>query len=191
MGRGKQLGAAAKRLRRIAAGALVAGAFALAAVMLVPALFGLQRYVITGDSMTGTLDRGSLVFSELVPVADLKVGDVITYVPPPGSGPQGRVTHRIISVEAGGDGRPVMQTKGDANTVADPWRFSPDGPDQARAVFYLSYVGYLLGALNIREVRMVVIGLPALLIAIGLLARLWRDAGIEARRREQAETGSA
>ena len=32
--------------------------------------------------MTGTYDRGSLVFDEVVPVASLKVGDVITYRPP-------------------------------------------------------------------------------------------------------------
>ena len=38
--------------------------------------------------MTGTYDRGSLVFDEVVPVDDLKVGDVITYRPPAGVRPR-------------------------------------------------------------------------------------------------------
>ena len=48
-----------------AALALAAG---FAAVMLLPALFGFERYVITGGSMSGTYDRGSVIFSEVVPV---------------------------------------------------------------------------------------------------------------------------
>jgi signal peptidase I len=44
--------------------------------------------------MSGTYDRGSLVLDEVVPVADLKVGDVITYHPPAG-GRMGLITHRI------------------------------------------------------------------------------------------------
>ena len=49
--------------------------------------FGIQRYVIVSGSMTGTYDRGSVVFDQVVPVASLKVGDVITYRPPAGAGP--------------------------------------------------------------------------------------------------------
>ena len=48
--------------------------------------------------MTGTYDRGSLVLDEVVPVASLREGDVITYRPPAGSGPAGLVTHRIVKI---------------------------------------------------------------------------------------------
>src|SRR5919199_902688 len=51
-----------------------------------------HRYEFTSGSMTGTYDRGSIVFDKVVPVDQLQVGDVITYTPPPGSGPQGRIT---------------------------------------------------------------------------------------------------
>jgi signal peptidase len=183
-----------RRVRALLVLGLVAAGFGLGALMVVPALFGLDRYVVTGDSMTGTYDRGSVVFSEIVPVSELAVGDVITYVPPPEEGPPGRVTHRIVSMTPDpGGGAPVMQTKGDANAVPDPWRFQLGAPRQARAVFGVPYVGYVLGALSIREVRMLVIGLPALLVALAILARLWRDAGEEARRRGSpaAEAGEA
>jgi signal peptidase I len=153
--------------------------------MVIPGLLGFDRYVVTGDSMTGTYDRGSVVMAETVPVSALRVGDVITYFPPPGQGPEGRVTHRIFSIQPGAGGS-IFQTKGDANATVDPWVFELPGPEQARAAFSVPYVGYVIGALGIREVRMLVIGVPALLIALVLLSRLWRDAGEEARRRAEA-----
>ena len=147
----------------------------LAGLMILPWVFGYQRYVITSGSMTGTYDRGSVVFADVVPVSDLRVGDVITYTPPPGSGPDGLVTHRIVSIGADQFGRPLFQTKGDANEAADPWTFTLDEPTQARADFQIPYAGYVLSALSIREVRMFVIGLPALLIAVAVVAGFRRE----------------
>ena len=85
-----------KRLGTALATALCAACLSLAGLMLLPGLLGYQRYVITSGSMTGTYDRGSVVFDKVVPVSDLRVGDAITYMPPPGSGPSGRITHRIV-----------------------------------------------------------------------------------------------
>jgi signal peptidase I len=147
----------------------------LAALMLLPGLFGFERYVITSGSMTGTYDRGSVVFADVVPVSDLRVGDVITYTPPPGSGPDGLVTHRIFSIGRDQFGRSLFQTKGDANETADPWTFTLDESTQARAVFDVPYVGYVLSVLSIREARMVMIGIPALFIAFAVLAGFRRE----------------
>jgi signal peptidase len=159
--------------------------------MLVPALLGLQRYVITGGSMTGTYDRGSIVLDRAVPVADLRVGDVITYRPPARTGIPGLVTHRIVSIRDRGSNGPSFRTKGDANPKPDPWRFTLSAPTQARVVFSIPYLGYGLAALSIRFVRMLVIGLPALLIAIALIVRLWRDAGADTDAEEAAAKGAS
>lgn len=175
-----------RRSGRVLATLGMGAALVLAAVMLVPAALGYERYVITGDSMTGSYDRGSLVYEREVPVSELAVGDVITYQPPRARAPEGLVTHRIISIGEGRRGEPVFRTKGDANTSADPWRFSLDGPTQARAVFEAPYVGYAFAALARREVRMFVIGAPALLIALVLVTRLWRQAGEEVAARRAA-----
>lgn len=155
-------------------GVLTAACVVVAALMLVPAALGLQRYVIVGDSMGGQYARGSLVLEEVVPSADLERGDVITYTPPAGSGPGGFVTHRIIEISEPVAGRRVFQTKGDANHASDPWKFTL-GPTQARAVLSLPLVGYVYSALGTRWVRMVVIGLPALLLGGWAAVRLWRD----------------
>src|SRR4051794_33550202 len=76
---------------------------ALAAIVFVPSVLGYGRYVVTGDSMSGTYDRGSLVFDRPVPTKSLRVGDVITYRPPPDAGPRGLVTHRIAWIGRGSD----------------------------------------------------------------------------------------
>ena len=174
------------RLLSWATSAALALAAAFAALMLLPAVFGLQRYVITGDSMSGAYDRGSVVFSEVVPVSELRVGDVITYEPPAASGVDGLITHRIVAIDHDPRGRPVLRTKGDANASRDPWRFRLERSEQARVVAGVPYVGYAFAALGIREVRMALVGIPALVIALALLAGLWRDAGEEAARRGDA-----
>jgi signal peptidase len=165
-----------KRVVKAAATALCAACFALAALMLLPGLFGYERYVITSGSMTGAYDRGSIIFDEVVPVSELGVGDVITYTPPPGSGPSGMITHRIDSIGSDQFGRPLFRTKGDANGTADPWTFTLDEPTQARVAFHVPYAGYLLAALRVRPVQLLVIGLPALLLALGVLTGLRREA---------------
>jgi hypothetical protein len=49
--------------------------------------------------------------------------------------------------------------------------------------FGVPYAGHALSALGRRDVRMIVIALPALLIAAVSLASLWRRLGEEAARR--------
>ena len=163
--------------------ALGATALVLAAAVLVPALLGFQRYVITSGSMTGTYDRGSLVFDRVVPTASLRAGDVITFRPP---GPPRLVTHRIASVQTV-RGQRVFTTKGDANRAADAWGpIALGDARQARVAFHLPYLGYALATLSERSVRMLVIGVPALLIALAALAGLWRDSTPEPRPTQPA-----
>lgn len=168
--------AAAHPLRKaLSALALTAGV-ALAALMLAPALLGYQRYVIVSGSMTGTVDQGSIVYAKAVPTDSLAVGDIITYAPPAGKSPTKLVTHRIAQITRDARGRRVFRTKGDANPTIDPWTFTLDAPTQARMRFHVPYAGYLFSALAVREVRMLLIGLPALLVALLTLVGFVREA---------------
>lgn len=178
----------ARRALRWAGAAATVACLLLAAILLIPAALGFQRYVIVSGSMTGTYDRGSIVFDKEVPVADLQVGDPITYQPPPGASPEKLLTHRIVWIGQDKQGSEIFRTKGDANETADPWTFALDKPEQAKVAFSVPYVGYLLAALSIPAVRVLAIGIPAVLVALLILAGIWRDAGEEARRRE-AESG--
>ena len=62
----------------------------------------------------------------------------------------------------------------DANRAADSWRFTLTQPAQARVAFDVPYLGYALAALGVRLVRMLVIGLPALVIGLAFAVHLWR-----------------
>ncbi|HTE63026.1 MAG TPA: signal peptidase I [Solirubrobacteraceae bacterium] len=174
--------AVTSRAGRLASGAAVAVAALAALLVLAPALAGWERYALVSGSMSGTYDKGTLVLDEVVPVGDLEVGDVITYRPPPDAGPDHLVTHRIVSIDHDGAGR-VFRTKGDANAVVDPWTFRLDRATQARVRLGIPYAGHVLSVLGRRDVRLAVVALPALLIALFSLARLWQALGEEARRR--------
>jgi signal peptidase I len=163
-----------RRAGRFASGAAIAFAALVALLVLAPAVIGWQRYAIVSGSMTGTYDEGSLVLDDVVPVAELKVGDVITYLPPTGDH---LITHRIAWIGRDRDGGRVFRTRGDANPVADPWTFRLDRPEQARVRFGVPYAGYALTALGRRDVRMGLIAFPAVLIAAFNLAGLWRRLG--------------
>ncbi len=158
-------------------------------VMLVPAALGFQRYVILTGSMTGTYDRGSIVYDRAVPTSSLKVGDPITYNPPPGFTSQTRVTHRIWFIHIGPHGQRVYKTKGDANKHPDAWTFTLNQPTQNEVVFHVPEVGYVFLLLSLRDFRIALVGVPALIIGMVGLTRLWREGGEAARRQRLAEQG--
>ena len=176
--------AAIRRTGRWVCGATLLAGVVVAMLVLLPSLFGWQRYAIVSGSMTGTYDRGSLVLDEVVPVSDLRVGDAITYLPPRGSGPDHLITHRIAWIGRDKTGARVYRTTGDANPVADPWSFTLGQPTQARVRAGVPYVGYALMALTRRDLRLWLIALPALLIALFSLSSLWRSLGEAARAAE-------
>src|SRR3954462_1753136 len=165
----------ARRAGRALCALLVAAGLLSGAFLVAPGLLGWQRYMIVSGSMTGTYDRGSLVFDEGVPGETLKGGDLSTYRPPRGAGPTGLVTHRITAI--GHDRRThtrVFRTRGDANPVGDPWTFTLPNHRQARVVVGVPSMGFVLAALSRRDVRIALVGVPALLIALITMAGLWR-----------------
>jgi signal peptidase I len=180
---------ALRRASRLALNAAFVAMMAAVAIMLLPAALGYHRYVILTGSMTGTYDRGSIVFDRPVPIAQLKVGDPITYSPPPGFTSQARVTHRIWWIGRGQGGARAFRTKGDANKAPDAWKFTLTRPTQDRVAFHIPYVGYVFTLLSIRNFRMVLIGVPAVLIGLFMIFGLWRDAGQEVRSKRLAEQG--
>jgi signal peptidase I len=177
----------ARRVASLAAGGLgrlllLAAILVLAATYLPTLLFGFHRYVLVGHSMEPHIHRGSLVFDEVVPVRDLHVGDVVTYIPPGLSKP---LSHRIISRREI-HGTLVFRTKGDNNPVADPARFTFNEPTQARVKFAIPYVGWVYIALADHAMRVWLAVVPALLLALWAAARVWRHGGELLREQQQA-----
>jgi signal peptidase I len=142
---------------------LVAVLVPLTLLALLPVGLGLERHVITGDSMAPAIDRGSVVLERDVPVSDLRVGDVVTFRPPSVFEVSGPVTSRIVAIEAG-----AARTQADASPHPDPWSLALDRPTLGRVVLALPYVGYLYLALTHPEPWA---GLGVLLVGVlGLVA---------------------
>lgn len=106
-------------------------------LVLLPIGLGLERYVVTGSSMDGELGRGSVAFERVVPVSDLRVGDVITYPQPGQADRDTLVTHRIVAIERDG-----IRTQGDALAAPDPWVLHPDTPTVSRVELAVPWVGW-------------------------------------------------
>lgn len=111
----------------------------------VPAAFGLSHSTMTDDSMSGSMGRGSVVFTKPRLVMDLEVGDVITYRLPPGpDGAEGRqITRRIADIRAG-----EIWTSSDRTGAIDPWTIGPGKAMQERAVIDLPYLGHVYDAVG-------------------------------------------
>ena len=150
--------------------------FALIALLFLPTVLGFSRYAIVGGSMSPTIDKGSAAFARPVPVGDLEVGDVITYVPPADSGVQTLVTHRIVDISRSEAGTPLFRTKGDANDGVDPWEFTLTAEEQNVVEFAVPHLGTALTRLSDPSFRRLLIGIPAGIIALRALAELmgWR-----------------
>ena len=123
-------------------------ALLLATLMLLPSLLGYERYVIVSGSMEPMIPTGSVVYDEVVPVEELEVGDIITFVPPPEYNIEQPVTHRIIEITTAPEGssaagETLYRTKGDANEHPDAWTMLLDKDTQARYVRHIEYVGYV------------------------------------------------
>ena len=144
---------------------------------MLPGLLGYERYVITGGSMSGTFEKGSIAFERVVPVADLAVGDVITYLPPADSGVDHLVTHRIIAIEPVDGRHPAARPR--ATPTPTPTRGSSASPARpSRSSRYtVPTLGYVFIALADPAIRIAVIGVPAGLVALRALLELVRNLG--------------
>lgn len=183
-----------RRARNLITWVILAAAAIAAALVVLPGLLGYDRYVIESGSMSPTIEIGSVVYSKPAAAEDLVEGDIITYRPPPNSGVEELVTHRIVEKTdhpfADGRDQYVFRTKGDANLDADPWSFTLDDDEASLEHAHLPYLGYIYLALAKPWVRLLLITIPALLIAVLTVVSLWREAGREAeeerrRLREQ------
>ena len=162
----------ARRVVGAVANLLLAAVTLACLAWLLPSVLGYERYVITGGSMSGTFEKGSLAFEQNVPTARLRVGDVITYQPPADSGTTDLVTHRIVRISQDERGRQVLRTKGDANAAVDPWTFRLTEPTQPVVQFTVPLAGHVFIALADRETRMLAVGVPAALVALVALGEL-------------------
>ena len=150
--------------------ALLAAALALGAVLL-PRALGYGSLAVMSGSMGRAAPVGSLVIGSWNDRDEIADGDVIL-VRREGRAP---VLHRVISLrEAGPD--VVVRLKGDANPVADPEAYTL--PERVlRKEHAIPFLGYLVAALRVPLGWLLLVGIPATLIAVSILRDVWRRPG--------------
>jgi signal peptidase len=178
------LGAARKLGRLVVRALLVLSVLAFVTVAVGPR-FGLYRpLTVLSGSMRPTFNPGDLVIVRPEPLRDVRAGQVIAYQVPVGV--HQVETHRIVRVLHGG-AHPVVQTKGDANNVRDPWTAKLSGTTAWRLAVVVPYGGYVINALRSRELHFAALVVAPGLVALLLLANLW---GVLPRRRRTGDVAA-
>lgn len=95
----------------------------------------LHLQTVLSDSMQPTVSAGDLAVTQAVAIGSVDVGDVIVFYPPASTR---AVIHRITSLQD-----EVITTRGDANSVDDPWHVRLAGPTAYRLVAAVPLLGWL------------------------------------------------
>lgn len=149
------------------------------ALALLPHL-GLYRTVtVLSNSMEPSFRAGDVIALTPIPLREVEAGDVVAYAVPVGD--HHVVTHRVVRVVESGD-RPVIVTKGDANTQADPWQARLEGGVAWRYRLTIPYAGRGILFLRSPAVRTTALYLAPALLALTLLVRIWGPAAAGRRR---------
>lgn len=122
--------------------------------------------VVTG-SMEPTLPIGSLLICKAVDVQEIQVGDIVCFRSYGITDSTAVITHRVTAVLSGENGDILLQTKGDANLVADGVLVSERNLI-GKVTTYLGDQSTLANVMNFLTGKtgfVLCIGLPTLLIA--------------------------
>lgn len=148
-----------------------------------PSVAGHKLYVVLGGSMSPAFEAGSVVLVRPLDPLLVRMGDIITFQDPDPERPGMITTHRVEAIHA--DERLAFTTRGDANDAADP--LPVQGEDVlGRVALAIPYVGYLLSFVQTDRGMLLLIIVPALLIIVFELRRLFGYARVLETQRKGA-----
>lgn len=159
------------RLVRVTAVSLALGiGLGTFGVIVAPSLVGGRSLTVMSGSMDPALRVGDIVINSKVSPADVRVGDIVTFSDPEGTGKL--ITHRVRRVRIA-DGTAHMVTKGDKTNAVERWDVPASG-SFGRVEFRVPLLGFLVFWLHGPLARLGLIVIPALLLAGFELWRIWR-----------------
>jgi signal peptidase len=149
--------------------ALGLGAGLLLTVTL-PYVFGYRSLTVLSGSMEPTLHVGDVVVVSEISPLDARIGDVVSFRDPADS--TRLITHRVRSIQRSGTYVEFV-TKGDANTSVEHWKVTQDAT--IGLVHYRVWrIGYALFYFRGRFGRLFLVVIPALLLGVYEIVRIWR-----------------
>jgi signal peptidase len=150
------------------AAAGVACGLLLAATL--PLAFGDRSFTVMSGSMEPAISAGDVVVTQPIHPREARVGDVVTFRDPEGSGHM--ITHRVRDVDERAAGV-AFTTKGDANNKTEHWTVARNG-EIGRVAYRLPVLGYAFVWTRSPLGRILLIAFPLIALGAGALMRIWR-----------------
>lgn len=150
-----------------------------------PAVFGITPMAVLSGSMSGDapdhIETGDLIFIGRAEPEALSTGDVIAFM-----ANKTVVTHRIIGIETGADGKLLFTTKGDANNVEDQ---NPVSEEDLVGIFLfrLPKVGDFALFLQTPQGMILFVGVPLLAFILYDIIRRQHSANRERKKTTELE----
>jgi signal peptidase I len=161
---------AARRTLTIVTWGVVACAAAVMLAIGLPNLLGYKSFTVMSGSMEPAIGTGAVVVERPIAPREARVGDVVTFKDPEGTGRL--ITHRVTSVRVRG-GTAQFVTQGDANNTPERWNVPADG-SIGRVAYDVPKIGYVMVYAGSKHGRLLLFALPVLLLAGYELVRIWR-----------------
>lgn len=161
--------------------AVMGAAIGLILSVAAPPLAGHKSLTVLTGSMRPAIDPGDVVVSKAIAALDARPGDVVTFKEPDGTR---LITHRVRGMRAVGANVEVT-TQGDANDAAERWTIPADGRI-ARVAYRVPKLGYGLTLARAPAGRIGFLVIPAVLLCIWELTRIWRPRHEQRTSREIA-----
>jgi len=147
------------------------GTFAgLAASVALPTLAGWRAHTVLSGSMSPAVHTGDLVMTEQISPSQARAGDIVTFPDPNRNGKI--IMHRVQRIGVTPRIAHVV-TKGDANTAVERWDV-PAADHIGRLVYRVPKAGFLAIRLSQRIALILLLVLPAGLLAVLEIVRIWR-----------------
>lgn len=158
------------RLRIFATWAVSAFLLAVLLSAALPLALGASSMVVRSGSMTPAIRSGDVVVARPIAPTEAAIGDIVTFKDPGGN--DRLLVHRVRAISRSGDEVEVI-TQGDANTTQEHWKVAADGTIGTVA-YRIPLLGFAVDWINSPAGRIGLLIVPAVLLALSFLSRIWR-----------------
>jgi signal peptidase len=142
----------------------------IVAVLALATILGHRSFTVLSGSMEPAISTGDVVMTSQIRPSEAKVGQVVSFRDPSGS--KRLITHRVRRIR--NDGRSYLFTsRGDANNTVERWSVPARG-HIGRVWLRIPKIGYVLAKTRTATGRILMVVVPAVLLALLELWQIWR-----------------
>jgi signal peptidase len=162
-------------MRRLSVLAWLPAGFALTMLLAaaIPFAVGDRSYIVTSGSMSPAIETGDVVVASPISPSEARVGEILTFPDPEDN--ERLLVHRAVAIKPDGK-RIAFVTQGDANTGRERWRVAADG-QIGRVSHVVPKLGFVAAEIGTPAGRIGLVAIPALLLALMALRRIWFPSG--------------